>query len=118
MRARIRRWTLTVRLDTDPRFGAAEVAAAFSGAESLRVEVWQAQYRASGLGVLRLFEGVRGVGEAWVRGSVEDRYARWLERAMMSAEGEEVAEFVEEEEPVVYGSVNGKTYDMWVHGGR
>lgn len=40
--------------------------------------------------VLKLFEGVRGVGKVVIQGSLGDgRYARWLEQCMMSPPGTE-----------------------------
>lgn len=39
--ARISRWTLTLRLDTDPRFSAQAATEAFSGAEFFELRVWQ-----------------------------------------------------------------------------
>lgn len=91
---------MQVRLDVDALYTSAAVAAAFSGAEELEVEVSQAMYDSCGIGVLRRFEGVRGVGRARVGGSVPDRrYARWLEERMMSGVGEvgEGEEFVGDE---------------------
>ncbi|KAH7138877.1 hypothetical protein B0J11DRAFT_27095 [Dendryphion nanum] len=79
----IRRWQLSLRLDTDPRFSAHDAAIAFSGAEYLEIRVWQAQFEACDFGVLRLFKGVRGVGIARVGGSVERGVAEWLEGRMM-----------------------------------
>jgi len=98
-----------VRLDTDPRFTASEVSAAFSGAESLEVEVWQAEYGSVDLRVLKLFEGVRGVRRARVCGSVGGKYARWLEDVMMREVGGMVEGFVELEEDA---------YDLWTSGNR
>ncbi|KAF2004196.1 hypothetical protein P154DRAFT_519432 [Amniculicola lignicola CBS 123094] len=87
--ARIRRWQISLRLDTDPRFTAAQASAAFSGAEYVGIRVWQAQFQACGWEVLRLFAGVRGVGVVQVRGSVADEVARWLEGEMMRPVEEE-----------------------------
>ena len=81
--ARISRWTLTLRLDTDPRFSALAAKEAFSGAEFFELRVWQSMFDGCGAGVLRLFMGVRGVKCARVRGSVEEGLARWLEGRMM-----------------------------------
>ncbi|KAF2138867.1 uncharacterized protein K452DRAFT_194578, partial [Aplosporella prunicola CBS 121167] len=85
----IRNWRLAVRLDTDARFSAKDAARAFSGAESLDIEAWQAQFEAADYSVLRLFEEVRGVRRVRVHGSVEPRFARWLELVMMSPEESE-----------------------------
>lgn len=90
--ALISRWTLTLRLDTDPRFSAQAAKEAFSGAEFFELRVWQSMFDGCGAGVLKLFMGVRGVKCARVRGSVEEGLARWLEGRMMRplvGEGEE-----------------------------
>lgn len=84
--ARIRRWQLTLRLDTDPRFSAQQARAAFSGAEFLELRVWQSTFHGCSAGVLRLFTGVREVGVCRVVGSVEEGLARWLEGVMMGRE--------------------------------
>ncbi|EKG16523.1 hypothetical protein MPH_06299 [Macrophomina phaseolina MS6] len=82
--SQIRNWRVCIRLDTDPFFTAQDVAAAFSGCDSLEVECWQAQFEACDYSVLRLFEEVRGVGKATVTGSVEPGFAHWLELVMES----------------------------------
>lgn len=93
----IRNYYLLVRLDTDPRFTTLQAREAFSGVASLELEVFQAMYGSCDFSVLKLFEGVRGVGKATVQGSVGDgRYARWLERRMESEEGAELEPFFEE----------------------
>lgn len=87
----IKRFYIHVRLDTDPQFSAEQVSASFSGVEVLEVEVFQSMYASCDFGVLRLFEGVRGVGKAVVEGSVGDGvYARWLEEVMMKEPGAQV----------------------------
>lgn len=92
--------------------------------------------------VLRLFEDVRGVGEAKVEGSVSDGYARWLEQAMMTDEDmdgdtddalavvghsnmrtagrRKVKLPFTDESHNKYGSFAGagQGYDIWTHGGR
>ncbi|KAF9641073.1 hypothetical protein BFW01_g12879 [Lasiodiplodia theobromae] len=82
--AQIRNWHISVRLDADPYFNAAEVTAAFSNADSLEVECWQAQFEACDYSVLRLFQDVRGIGRAKVSGSVGYGFAHWLELVMES----------------------------------
>ncbi|KAK8157394.1 hypothetical protein IWX90DRAFT_322556 [Phyllosticta citrichinensis] len=83
--AQIRHWRLAVRLDTDLLYGAADAAAAFSGADSLELDVWQAGFGdVCDYAALRLFEDVRGVGHVTINGAVEPRFARWLELVMMS----------------------------------
>lgn len=86
MIAKIRRWQLTIRLDTDPRFSAEQATAAFSGAEYLEIRVWQSMFDGADCSVLKLFLGVRGVKVAKVGGSAEPGLARWLEARMMSDE--------------------------------
>lgn len=84
----IRRFHIQVRLDVDPRFDAAKLEASFTGAEELVVEVFQAMFESCDFTVLKLFEGVRGVGKAKVFGSVGDgKYASWLGQNMMSPPG-------------------------------
>ncbi|KAI9711754.1 MAG: hypothetical protein M1820_001899 [Bogoriella megaspora] len=107
---RIRRWWLHVRLDTDARYTAEEVEAAFNGCEELRVDVWQAQYASCGYEVLERFEGVRGVRRARVEGSVERGFGEWLEGRMMMPMGWEVGK--EGRKP------GTGEYDLWTHGGR
>ena len=107
--ALITRWYVSVRLDADARFSGAAAAAAFSGAEALEVEAWQAMFAAADHEVLRLFEGVRGVACARVRGSVAPAYARWLEIRMMSAPGDVLGECPLEA---------GGGYGLWVDGNR
>ncbi|KXS93678.1 hypothetical protein AC579_3596 [Pseudocercospora musae] len=93
----IKRFFIHVRLDTDPRFSKAQATESFSGVEELEVEVFQSSYGTCDFAVLRLFEGIRGVGKATVQGSVGDgAYAKWLERTMMSAHTAETEEFSEE----------------------
>ncbi|KAI9667379.1 MAG: hypothetical protein M1821_000194 [Bathelium mastoideum] len=106
--ARIRRWWLHVRLDTDAPWDSGKVEDAFSGVEELQLEVFQAQFGSCGYEVLRRFVGVRGVRRAKVFGSVEEGFARWLEGVMMSESG-----------AVVKGFEEGRgEYDLWTHGGR
>ena len=99
-----------MRLDADSGFSKAQVSDAFSGAEELEVEVWQAKFASADLAVLRLFEGVRGVGRARVSGSVGRGYAAWLEGVMIADYGSVVGERTEGEE--------GRMYDVWTHGNR
>lgn len=87
--ALIRRWQISLRLDTDPRFTAAQAKAAFSGAEYLEVRVWEAQFEMCDYAVLALLMGVRGVKVARVTGSVGEEVARWMEKLMMCEEGKE-----------------------------
>ncbi|KFY48683.1 hypothetical protein V495_01102 [Pseudogymnoascus sp. VKM F-4514 (FW-929)] len=52
----------------------------------------QSQFKGSGNGVLRLFEGVRGVRRARIFGSISEwpEYVAWLQRRMMSKEGSDL----------------------------
>lgn len=111
--ALIRRFCLYLRLDTDPRFTAAQVEASFTGAEELDVEVFQSMYGACDFTKLRLFEGVRGVKKAVVDGSVGDgKYASWLAHTMMLPEGAGVQPYTEE-------YVGGhRAWDAWSRGNR
>ncbi|KAL2131678.1 hypothetical protein VTI74DRAFT_4745 [Chaetomium olivicolor] len=85
----IRRWHVRVRLDAPPpaSWTRGAVANAFSHAEELTLEVWQATFM-GGVGVetLRVFEGVRGVRKVRVIGLGNGMgfggYARWLEGRM------------------------------------
>lgn len=60
------------------------MAAAFTGADELTVEVWQSMYDGAGSEVLGLFEGVRRVRGVRVWGSTVGReeYVAWLEGVM------------------------------------
>ncbi|KAH8725859.1 hypothetical protein GQ44DRAFT_205405 [Phaeosphaeriaceae sp. PMI808] len=90
MLAKIRRWQLALRLDTDPQFTMAQATASFSGAEYLEIRVWQSQFGCCDSSVLRLFLGIRGVRVAKVVGSANAELARWLEGRMMMARETEV----------------------------
>ncbi|KAF1924183.1 uncharacterized protein M421DRAFT_73088 [Didymella exigua CBS 183.55] len=83
--SKIKRWQLTIRLDTDPRFTAAQATAAFSGAEFLELKAWQSMFDGCNAAVLKLFTGIRGVKFARVVGSVDEELARWLGERMMSS---------------------------------
>ncbi|KAF1943767.1 hypothetical protein EJ02DRAFT_121526 [Clathrospora elynae] len=90
--ANIKRWQLTLRLDTDPRFTLEQATAAFSGVEYLEIRVWQSMFDGCDSSVLRLFTGVRGVKVAKVSGSVDQELARWLEGRMMMPIEENIEE--------------------------
>ncbi|GAB7345601.1 hypothetical protein MBLNU457_3900t1 [Dothideomycetes sp. NU457] len=95
----IKRWYVNVRLDTDARYTAEKARDAFTGVESLCIDVFQAMFGGCDFSALKLFEGVRGVRQCTIQGSVGDgRYARWLEAVVCKGVGEEVAEFVEMDE--------------------
>ncbi|KAF2031160.1 hypothetical protein EK21DRAFT_63872 [Setomelanomma holmii] len=83
MLGKIKRWQLTIRLDTDPRFTMSQATAAFSGAEYLEIRVWQSMFDGADCSVLRLFLGIRGVKVAKVGGSANPELANWLEKRMM-----------------------------------
>ncbi|OAL05399.1 hypothetical protein IQ06DRAFT_68338 [Phaeosphaeriaceae sp. SRC1lsM3a] len=110
--AKIRRWQLTIRLDTDPRFTMAQATAAFSGAEFLEIRVWQSMFDGCDPTVLKLFLGVRGVKVAKVCGSSNIELMRWLEERMMSpveeAEKEELCRCQEEGRVVKCGECGKK----------
>ena len=120
--AKITRWQLELRLDTDPRFTSSQATAAFSGAEFLQVKVWQSMFDGADNSVLKLFTGVRGVGVAKVTGCDDEGLARWLEKRMMMP--------VEEEESREGGCCQcgkkadeemewfGVTRDAWTFGNR
>jgi Fe-S cluster assembly ATPase SufC len=106
-KSNIRKWYISLRLDTDPRLRARDVEAAFSGCDSLEVEVWQAMFASADMRVLKLFEGVRDVSKVKVHGSVGRRYSDWLERCMMSPSGSVIECFAQE-----------TIWDAWTHGNR
>ncbi|KAH7394631.1 hypothetical protein BKA66DRAFT_388132, partial [Pyrenochaeta sp. MPI-SDFR-AT-0127] len=80
--SRIKRWQITIRLDIDPRFDLNQCTSAFSGAEYLEIYAWQAASNCAAEAVLGLFEGIRGVRVARVRGSVDVGWRLWLESCM------------------------------------
>ncbi|KAF6815836.1 hypothetical protein CSOJ01_03315 [Colletotrichum sojae] len=100
--AQIRRFHVRVRLDCDPAYDATAVTAAFSGADELVVEVWQAMFQGADHGSLRVFEGVRNVKTVRVYGSTigfED-YVHWLEDIMRcEADGSEKTRALERQRP-------------------
>lgn len=82
--AKISRWHLDLRLDTDPRFTETQATRAFSGAEYLEIHAWQSMFGGCDDSVLALFKGIRGVKVARVTGCAEPEVARWLEEKMMT----------------------------------
>ncbi|CAK1361695.1 hypothetical protein CB0940_02962 [Cercospora beticola] len=93
----IKRFFFHVRLDIDSRYTKEQATECFTGLEYLEIEVFQPSYGTCDFTVLKLLEGVRGVGKAVVGGSVGDgNYARWLEVSMMSELGKELDEYTEE----------------------
>lgn len=109
----IRKFYIHVRLDTDPRFSKLQVTESFTNVAELEVEVFQAMFGSCDFEVLRLFEGVRGVGKCVVGGSVGDgRYADWLARTMMRPIGWEGEAYTEQ-----YVGGN-KAWDAWTQGNR
>jgi len=83
----IKKWHIQVRLDCDPNYNKQQATEAFTGAEELELEIWQAMFGAAGEGVLKLFAGVRAVGKAKVTGSVTPGVKRWLEYTMRKPVG-------------------------------
>ncbi|WPG99849.1 Hypothetical protein R9X50_00266900 [Acrodontium crateriforme] len=109
----IRRYYIHVRLDVDARYSMAQVTEAFSGADELSIDVSQAMYGSCSFDVLALFEGVRGVRKAQVRGSTGDgKYARWLAGVMELPLGTDPEGFCEEH----VARSNGR--DAWSSGNR
>ena len=109
----IRRYFLFVRLDTDPRYSKTQVEESFNGCDELEIDVFQAMYGSCDFTVLKLFEGVRGIGRVRIDGSLGDRkYADWLSECMQSPPGTTFAPFWEE----YVGGV--KSWDAWTHGAR
>lgn len=93
----IRKFFFRVRLDIDSRFTARQASDCFTGLDVLEIEVFQPSYGTCDFTVLKLLEGVRGVGKASVAGSVGDgHYARWLEAAMMSDVGVNLPDYEKE----------------------
>ncbi|KAI0167006.1 hypothetical protein GGR52DRAFT_574969 [Hypoxylon sp. FL1284] len=92
--AEVSRFRVRVRLDAEPAYDAAAAASHLSGKEEVVLEAVANAFRVdgdeeetSGIEVLRLFEGVRGVRRAsvvLVDGALAgfEGYARWLENAM------------------------------------
>ena len=96
-----------MRLDIDNRWTKQQATDCFTGLEFLEIEVFQPSYGTCDFTVLKLLEGVRGVGKAVVAGSVGDgNYAKWLEMAMMSDVGREIPEYTEE-------YVGGDKVSLW-----
>lgn len=109
----IRKFFIHVRLDTDPRFSKHQVEESFNGVQELEIEVFQAMYGSSDFSVLRLFEGVRGVGKVVITGSLGDgKFADWLARCMQQPLGTVAAPYSEQ-------YVGGQAaWDAWTHGNR
>lgn len=92
----IRRYSIFVRLDTDPRYTRKQVEDSFNGCEELEIDVFQAMYGSCDFSNLKSFEGVRGVGRVKIEGSLGDRrYADWLTNVMESKPGTEWEQFYE-----------------------
>ncbi|KAH8891399.1 hypothetical protein GQ53DRAFT_746916 [Thozetella sp. PMI_491] len=99
--AQIRRWRMSVRLDIACPFTAEAVTAAFTGADELALEVWQATFwGGAGVDVLERFEGVRGVRKVRIVGSTTgfEGYLRWLAASMTAPVGREVEKYVAADE--------------------
>ncbi|KAI1802974.1 hypothetical protein F4811DRAFT_527148 [Daldinia bambusicola] len=91
----IARFYVCVRLDAEPAYSRAQAADQLSNKEEVVLDARQSVWRGSGPDALRLFEDVRGVRRASVKGSIggfED-YAKWLERTMMREPGSKVEPF-------------------------
>lgn len=83
--------------------------------DELTIEVFQAQFGSSDHKSLELFEGVRGVKQAKIYGSVTTfpEYVEWLQESMMTPENQKVEVF--DMERVKAGLM--KSYDIWTVGG-
>ncbi|KAK3703935.1 hypothetical protein LTR37_014153 [Vermiconidia calcicola] len=92
----IRCYYIHVRLDTDPQFSKMQVEESFSGAKELEINVFQSMYGSCDFSVLKLFEGIRGVGKVSIQGSLGDgKYADWLANTMQLPCGTFVAPYFE-----------------------
>ncbi len=89
----IRRFHIRVRLDCDPFYEAEAVKKAFSGADSLEVEIFRSSWGMGGYDALEGYTNVRGVRKARVHGSVGAGFAEWLEWVMQAPEGRIIGEF-------------------------
>jgi hypothetical protein len=109
----IKRYFIFVRLDTDPRYTRQEVEESFNGVEELEMEVFQSSYMTANLDVLRLYEGVRGVGKVTITGSLGDgKYANWLAKCMQLPPGSPV-------EPYWEQFIGGQQFwNAWTNGNR
>lgn len=87
----VRRFHIRVRADIDAFYLPSQVEATFDGTDILEVEVFRSSFEAGGHGALHCFAGVRGVKKAKIHGSVDERFARWLERCMMSTRGQSIS---------------------------
>lgn len=106
----VRRFHIRVRADIDAFYLPSQVEAAFDDTELLEVEVFRSSFEAGGHGALHCFAGVRGVKTAKVHGSVDEHFARWLERCMMSTRGQSIPEFESE----VFEILNPESLDTTV----
>lgn len=106
----ISRYHIRVRLDCVPRYSTVKVKEAFTGAEELTIEVFQAHFGGSDYSILKRFEGVRGVERANIYGSISAflGYAKWLENAMMSLQGDLVEPF----DPSLVGPIGSLNADQ------
>lgn len=93
----ITHWHVRVRLDCDPFYSPGDVVEAFSGCQSVEVEVFRSSWGIGGYGALYGFSKVRGVKRVKVHGSIDSRCARDLEKMMESEEGRVWIEWVEDE---------------------
>lgn len=88
----IRRFHIRVRLDCDPYYKAEAVKKAFSGADSLEVEIFRSSWGMGGYDAFEGYMGVRGVRKARVHGSVGVEFAEWLEGVMQAPQGSEIVD--------------------------
>lgn len=113
VRSLIKRYFIHVRLDIDPRFSSRQLEESFNDIDELHIEVFQAMYGSCDFSVLKLFEGVRGIGKVKIEGSLGDRkYASWLTETMQLPSGIEATPFFEE---YVGGQ---RAWSAWQRGSR
>jgi len=93
----IRRFHIRVRLDCDPFYEAEAVKKAFSGADSLEVEIFRSSWGIGGYDALAGYVGVRDVKDARVHGSVGAKFAEWLEGVMQAPPGRVIGECEDDE---------------------
>lgn len=100
----MRRWYLQVRLDCDVPFTAGKASMAFSGAESLEIDLVQSVFLGVGYSNMRVLEQIRGVKRVKVGGSTTgfEKYIAWLEERLVQDEDEDDGEpFQPEEDDIV-----------------
>lgn len=82
----VRPFHIRVRVDSEPYYGPSQVGAASSGKDILEVEVFRSSYDIGGFDALHCFSGIRAVKKAKVHGSIDRKFAQWLEGCVISNE--------------------------------